>query len=334
MPNGNKSGAGRYNKKIYTLAGAAGILALVYVLTLFFDPARVNARNAAFTWLSGEARDMADRIEISRPGEETLAMQRTNNKWFAILGGTQVPVKQGRIDDLFRILCTRGAFPRLGSSASSHGELGLSLENASRLVIKGGAAALPLLDLLVGDDDSAGREVYLRKNGENEYRSGDRLIKSYVSGAATAWYDLKLFAENRADAVQRIRVSPIKDGEGDEDFSFSRSENGWVWEGRIPTESQIPAESRIPVESIGEAADTYVRNIFDIQGDNFLSPEEGIEFNAGRLSIELGDGSVITILAAAERDGMYPVTVSGNPYVYLLSRPAVTRLLRERASLL
>jgi hypothetical protein len=316
---------GRYDKKIYTLAGIAGLLALVYVLTVFFDPDRVNVRNASFTWLSGDARDLADRIEISRPGEEALLLQRVNNKWFAALGGGQVPVKQGRIDDLFRILCTRGAFPRLGSSAASHGELGLSPEKASRLLIRGGAAALPLLDLLVGDDDPAGREIYLRKNGENEYRAGDRLIKSYVSGAATAWYDLKLFAENRADAVQWIRISPVKDGEGDEDFSLSRSENGWVLEPRLSAETG----------GSSTAADSYVRNLFEIQGDDFLSPENaaGVEFNAGRLSIELGDGSVITILAAEERDGMRPVTVSGIPYVYLLSQPTIARLLRERSTL-
>jgi hypothetical protein len=333
MPNEKQSGSGRYNKKIYTLAGIAGFLALVYVLTLFFDPARVNARNASFTWLSAEARDMADRMEISRPGEEPLFIQRTDNRWFAVLGGGQVPVKQGRVDDLFRVLCTRGAFPRLGSSASSHEELGLSPEKASRLVVRGGAAALPLLDLLVGDDDSAGREVYLRKNAENEYRSGDRLIKSYVSGAATSWYDLKLFAENRADAVQRIRISPVKDGEGDEDFSLSRSENGWTLEAGIPAEPPAPAGTD---ERFVTAVDAYVRNLFEIQGDNFLAPENAadIEFNAGRLSIELGDGSVITVLAAEERDGMRPVTVSGIPYVYLLSQPTLARLLRERSTLL
>jgi hypothetical protein len=192
------------------------------------------------------------------------------------------------------------------------------------LVIRGGAAALPLLDLLVGGDDSAGREVYLRKSGENEYRSGDRLIKSYVSGAATSWYDLKLFAENRAAAVQRIRVSPVKDGEGDEDFSVSRNEDGWALEPGIPAGA----------ESAG--VDAYVRNLFEIQGDNFLSPEDaaGIEFNAGRLGIELGDGSVITVLVAEERDGMRPVTVSGTPYVYLLSQPAMARLIRERSTFL
>ncbi|MDR0402039.1 MAG: hypothetical protein LBH35_00460 [Treponema sp.] len=324
MSSEKQSGAGRCNKKIYSLAGIAGVLALIYLLALFFDPARVNARNAAFTWLSPEARDLADRIEIYRPGEDVFVLQRSGSRWFAALGGAQAPVKQGRVDDLFRILCTRGAFPRLGTSASSHGELGLSPETASRLLIRGGAAALPLLDLLVGNDDSAGREIYLRENGENEYRSGDRLIKSYVSGAAASWYDLKLFAENRAGEVQRIRISPVKDGEGDEDFSVVRSGGGWMLESAAAGE--IPAE----------AADAYARNIFEIQGDNFLSPEdaEGIEYSAARLSIEFGDGSVITVLAGEERDGARPVTVSGVPYVYLLSTPTAARLLRERSAFL
>ncbi|MDR1506610.1 MAG: DUF4340 domain-containing protein [Treponema sp.] len=318
MADEKKSGGGRGAKKIYTLAGISGILVVVYLLTVFFDSGRVNARGASFTWLSPEAQDMADRIEISRPGNETLVIRRINDAWFAVLGGGQVPVKQGRIDDLFRVLCTKGTFPRLGSSPSSHEALGLSAERAARLVIRGGAAVPPLIDLLVGEDDSSGREVYLRKNGENEYRSGDRLVKSYVNGGERAWYNLRLFAENRAGMVQRIRMDAPEDGE---DFSLARNGNVWAWE---------PSG-----ETAGEAADAYVRNLFEIQGDTFLSPEaaESLAFDSGGISIELGDGSVITVRAAEEQDGMRPVLVSGSPYVYLLSRPAAERLFRARSTL-
>jgi hypothetical protein len=296
----------------------------VYLLTVFFEPERVNARNAAFTWLPASARDLADRIEI-RPGTATggaagkLSLVRINGAWFADLGSLQVPVKQGRIDDLFRILADRGAFPRIGSAASSHSGLGLSAENASRLEIRGGAAIEPLLDLLIGNDNAEGREVYLRKNGENEYRLGDALIKSYVEGEAASWYDLKLFSESRADMVQRIRVSPVKDGEGDEDYVLARNEAGWLIEGSTETPS-------------ADAVDTYVRAIFDIQGDDFLADTPPV-FDAGRLSLELGDGSVITVQAAEEQNGKRPVMVSGSSYVYLLSESAVRRILRERLSL-
>jgi hypothetical protein len=312
----------RYDKKIAVLAGSAVILALVYILTLFYDPERVASRNSAFTWLPGEARDLADRVEIIRPGEEKFVLIRKSGSWFAGLGAEQVPVKQGRIDDLFRILTGRGAFPRLGSSASSHAELGLSPEQAIRLVVWGGTAAQPLLDLLVGADDSAGREVYLRKNGENEYRSGDRLIKTYADGEKRAWYDLRLFNENSADLVQRIKVSPFKEGEGSEDFTLVKSGQGWNFEGG----SAAPP---------ADAVDTWLRNLFDIQGDDFLSREDSasLVFNAAVINLELGNSSVITVQAARENSGQWPVMVSGSSYIYLLSQPAFRRLFRERSTL-
>jgi hypothetical protein len=319
MPVNDKSS--RYSRKITLLAGSAAILALVYLITLFYDPERVAARNAAFTWLPGEARDLADRIEITRPGEKKFVLIRKNGSWFAELGAGQVPVKQGRVDDLFRILTGRGTFPRLGSSASSHAALGLSPEQAIRLVVWGGAAVQPLLDLLVGADDAAGRDVYLRKNGDNEYRSGDRLIKTYADGEARAWYDLRLFDESRAGLVQRVKISPLKDGEGDEDFTLVKSGQGWSFEGY----SGAP-----PADTV----DTWLRNLFDIQGDDFISREDsgGFVFNAAAINIELGNGSVITVQAAQENAEKWPVTVSGSPYVYLLSRPTFRRLFQERSA--
>jgi hypothetical protein len=314
----------RHSKQIVFLTGIAVMLALVYLLTLFYNPERVAARNAAFTWLSAEARDRADSIAITRPGAETLALARKNGVWFAEVSGEQVPVKQGRIDDLFRILAGRGAFPRLGSSASSHAELGLSPDTAIRLAVRSGADAQPLLDILIGADDTAGRDVYLRKNGENEYRSGNRLIKTYANGEGVSWYNLRLFdeTENRADLVQRLRISPLKDGEGDENFVLVKDGPSWVIEGH-------------PETPLTGTAENWVRSLFEIQGDDFLprTDSESLVFNAAVISIELGNGSGITVQAADERDGKWPVMVSGSPYVYLLSRPAFQRLFRKRSTL-
>lgn len=310
----------RYGKKILVLCGTAGVLLIVYLITLFFDPERVAARGAAFTWLPAGARDLADRVEITRPAAEKLVLLRNNGLWFAESGAGQVPVKQGRVDDLFRILDTRGAFPRLGSSASSHAELGLSEDRASRLVIRGAAEAL--LDLLVGVDDRSGRSVYLRKSGENEYRSGDNLIKTYVEGETSSWYNLKLFEENRAGAVQSLRVSPPKnEGEEGEDFTLLRNGAGWVFQDGAAGPQ-------------ADSVDSWTRNIFDIQAEAFLSRAEasGLEFTAGRLNLELDDGSTIVVQAAGEYEGKRPVTVSGSSYTYLLSENAARRLFRSRSS--
>jgi hypothetical protein len=314
----------RYKKKILALAVTTALLALVYLLALFFDPERVASRSASFTWFPPADRDVADRIEISRPNEGAIVMMKREGSWFAQAGTEQVPVKQGRIDDLFRILGTRGTFPYRGSSSSSHSGFGLTSEKAIRLVVKGGASAEPLLDLLIGDDDASGKEVYLRKNGQDEYRSGDPLVRSYVAGENAAWYDLKLFKESMADYVQRIRISPLKDGEGDEDYTLAINDTGtWVFEGSAETPSP-------------DTVHTYTRNLFDTQGDDFLPRTEalGIGFNAAKISVELGDGSEITITAGEEINGKRPVTASGSSYIYLVSQPAAQRLVGIRSSFL
>jgi hypothetical protein len=301
-----------YKKKLIILAALTGILAILYGFTLFFDPERVNERNASFSWLPGAARDDADRIEVSRPGGEPLVLVRKNDLWFALTEtGFELPVKQGRIDDIFRILTARGAFPLRGSASSSHEGLGLALGGASRLIIRGGAG-VPLLDLLIGGDDSSGREVFLRKNGENDFRSGERLIATYINGNDTAWYDLRLFHDDPSAMVQRVRVSPPKGTEGVGDFAVAKSGGAWVFEGS----ADIPDGSKV---------DAWIKGIFEAQGDSFISPTEGGELAAGRMILELGDGSVRTIQAgeALPEDGgteQRPVSVSGVPYLFVVSQ--------------
>ena len=73
----------QYKKKVTVLTVITGVLVLVYGLTVFFDPERVNARNASFTWLPSGARDEADGIEITRQGAEPLVLVRKNDQWFS-----------------------------------------------------------------------------------------------------------------------------------------------------------------------------------------------------------------------------------------------------------
>ena len=313
-------------KKITVLAGIAVFLACVYLVTVFFDPERAAARRAAFTWLPAGARDTASRIEISLPDGAQTLMTLKNGSWFIEGAGESFPVKQGRVDDLLRILSGRGAFPRQGSSAAHHEELGLSPERAARLVIRDVTANELLLDLLIGDDGAAGRDVYLRKNGENEYRSGDSLVKTYVTSGVSSWYNLALFEENRAGEVQRIGVSPLKDGEsGDSrDYVLVRDNKEWK------------AESGGTGTPSAEAVEGYVRAIFDSRADDFLPRmgSAGLQFGAAKLRLELGDGSVIVVQAGEELDGKRPVTVSGSQYNYIFSGAAAQRLFRLWSSLL
>jgi len=313
-----------YKKKLVILGSTAVFLALVYALTLFFDPARINARNERFTWLPAGSRDLADKIEISR-GEDKLELVFQRGKWAALLEGSEeVPVKQGRVDDLFRLLGTRGAFPHRGSSAASHEALGLGA-GAARLVIRGGAG-LPLLDLLVGEYDSSGREVFLRKSGENEFRSGDTLIGTYINAESTAWYDLKLFEEASIAQVQRVRVNfSGYTGPEDEtpligyiDYNISRSGDNWIMEG-----DEEPLEK--------DKTESWILGILEASGENFLPASTQSIFTVeARITVELGDGKTLSLqIGPTGENGGASALTTGKPYV-LLPRWTVTRLLRER----
>ena len=313
-----------YKKKIIILGSTAAFLALLYVLSILLDPARSNARNERFTWLPAASRSEADRIEINRGGEK-LEMVLRNGSWFVLAASTEVPARQGRIDDLFRLLSTRGAFPRRGSNSGSHAELGL--DGSTRLLVLGGAG-LPLLDLIVGKEDPSGTGVFLRKNGENEFRSGDKLIGSYVNGEKTAWYDLKLFEERSPAQVQRVQVhfsgytgideeSPVEYG----DYTVTRSGEDWVMSG-----SSLDREK----------TETWIRGILEAQGDDVLpaNDELGGLFQAvAGIRVELGDGSVLEMqIEQAGEDGKSPTQVSGKPYRIVLSRWTLARLFREQGS--
>jgi hypothetical protein len=240
------------------------------------------------------------------------------------------------VEDLFRILSARAAYPVRGSDPSSHERLGLSENQAGRILVRGGAG-LPLLDLLIGGSDAAGREVYMRKNGQNEIRSGEDKLSAYITGPETSWYRLGLFAESPtppdAAMVQRVTVYPLPPEEEDgvppespppepsEPMVISRSGAGWTIEGM--DDETVDAQR----------VDSYVRGILEAEGDNFIPGLSAATagFSDGRILVELGNGSSLTINVGIQPEGQKAATASGSPYVYTLADWTVTRLFREQS---
>jgi hypothetical protein len=326
-----------YNRKVLILSVTVAVLALIYAGTFVLAPERLNSRNAAYTWLDPERADQADRIEISGDGG-ALALVRRNALWYAETGGAEYPAKQGRVEDLLRLLTVRGAYPLRGGAVSSHERLGVG-ENASRIVVRAGPGGAPLLDLLVGGGDATGREVYLRKNGQNEVRSGEDKFTAYLSSSPSAWYNLRLFPQEgegalSPDMVQRVTTAPPPAGEGEAGggpppgpLVIARSGSGWTVEGE---DAGALDSSRI---------DSYIRAVIDAEGDGFtaaLKVDDPV-FNQGSIRIELGDGAIRTVRlgplhAAGEGEtGKRTAVVSGSQYVYTLAEWTVTRIFRDAA---
>jgi hypothetical protein len=128
-----------------------------------------------------------------------------------------------------------------------------------------------------------------------------------------------------------VRVSAF-DGRGA--YSLSRNNAGWTFEGETETGEEITVDT--------QKAESWLRAILDaeaeafspaIQGDDQDDLQGGAEADGGRLTLELGDGSVRTLLLGppdeeGRRDARL-TPVQPDSLAYSLAAWTVTRLFRE-----
>ena len=305
----------KYNRKIAVLSGVVGALALLYAGILVFDSEQ--ARGPLFAWLEAKWVDQADRIELSG-SEGKVTLVRKSGLWFVSRDNRDYPAKQSRVGDLLSLLSTKGRYTIRGTEASSHERLGLTEDAASRVVIRSGVAPYPLLDLLVGGTDSTGQEVYLRKSGDLDVRSGEDRLSGYVDSRPAGWLNLRLFSEAdfNAEAIQRLTIEAPPNGEeaAPSALVLSRHEGGWI------TGSASAADT--------QQVETYIGAVLALEGEDFL-PDEPVR-TEGRIHLELGNGQAVTLsvggLLESKRRSAW---VEGSPFKYILAEWALSRLFRE-----
>jgi hypothetical protein len=327
-----------YKKKLYTLSCLAGLLALVYGATFIFDSQRLSSRSAFFAWVDAKTLPQVDRIELGGPGGE-VNLSRKNNVWAVTRDGNEFPAKEERVEDLLKLLSRREPYPVRASSPSAHEKLGLQEGAASRITLLGGPSPQggtrpPLLDLLVGNTDFTGAEVYLRKNGQDQVRSGTVSIDSYLKSAPNSWLNLRLFAASAGetrlgtmipgpDTVQRINVTLPAEEESaapGTTWTLSRSPEGWIMEGGGEIES-----SRV---------ESWLSSLISAEAEDYNSQLQvaDADFNQGRISLELGDGSQRNIrIGPQDEQNRRNAVVSGSSLVYILSSWTLERLFRDAA---
>ena len=309
-----------YKKKVTLLSALVAVLALIYILTLVFDPE--NRGSAAFALLDPSLLVMADGLEISGPEGRTV-LKRRNNVWF-ISGDTgEFPAKQDRVADLFDLLSRRKNYPVRASSSEGIERLALTEESAFRIVVRGGAG-LPLLDLLIGGADALGREVYLRRAPWNQIYSSEDSFSFFINLKANSWYDLRLFpAELSVDSIQQVEVSFP-----DESYILRRSGRGWI----------IPGKENAALDT--NRVEAFLKRLLEAEADSFaVSAPETIE---GRITIQFGNGTTRSLQtgpltepsAEPAGPGSPPAqndryaTVSGSSYFYVLSGRTFNNLFR------
>jgi hypothetical protein len=324
-----------YRRKLAILSSFTALLALVYVLTLVFDPERRSRRSDVYVWLDPRLRDSVDRIDLRGAGSpEGLSLLRRNGTWMVIRDDGEYPAREARINDFLDELSRQDSYPRRSSSSSAHGRFGLDETRAARITLRGGAG-LPLLELLAGNND-AGGDIFLRKAGDEVVRSGKDRLSSYLNGQAGSWYNLRLFPESEnggitVDSVQRLTVrapaGETESGDGGTPGSsaagplvISRQRNNWrISAGDLSLEPEDIEKTRV---------DSYISGIINTAGEDFAS--SGLPSEAASLSLELADGRVLNLrLGPAGDSGQRQAAVSGSPYVYALASWAAARLFRE-----
>ncbi|GHV69887.1 hypothetical protein AGMMS49928_14660 [Spirochaetia bacterium] len=314
-----------YKQKVFFLSVLVLVLALIYTASLIFDPERINSRSSVYAWIDPQFLSQVDRLEISRSGEE-VKLIRKNDNWFVEKDGAEFPAKKPRVEDLLKILSAKSAYPVRASSASSHQRLGVNIEGASRILLRGGAG-MPLLDLLIGQVSSAGDEVYLRKNNQNEVRSGEDRFSVYTDGAISSWYNLRLFPEDPdgrnpgPDDVQRLTI--IVPGEAQSippALVLTRNRDGWVF-----TDAQN-AEKSVDKSKV----DSYIRAVLDAEGEDFYTAPAPPVFSGGNITLELGDGSrrIIRLGSISEQNRRIAAASEG-AYVYELAAWTTERLFKD-----
>jgi hypothetical protein len=298
-----------YNKKLTILSSLVGVLAIVYIGTLVFDPERMNTRDAAFAWLDVKSAPQVSGIEISNSNDK-INLAKKDGIWFVENDGREYPAKDARVSDLISLLSKKDAYPVRGRESASFERLGLTEDKASKLVIRGENTVF--LDMFVGNEAVTG-QVYLRKNGLNEVRGGSDSLNSYIAGSKISWYNLRLFPEAEkltVNLVQSINIAlpPLI-------VTFARVEGRWTVNGEnVDT---------VRVES-------YVRSILDAEGEDFAAKPVPIDSIEGKIVIQLGDGTdrIISVSALSDANKRN-ATVSSSGYVYTLSQWTLDRLFKS-----
>jgi hypothetical protein len=323
-----------YRRKLLILSSLTAILALVYVLTLVFDPEGRARRSDVYVWLDSRLQDSIDRIDIQGTGSSGgLNLLRRNGSWMLSRDDGEYPAREARINDFLIELSRQDSYPRRSSSPSAHGRFGLDEDQAARITLRGGAG-LPLLELLAGNR-SAGGDIFLRKAGSDEVRSGKDRLSPYLDGQAGPWLNLRLFPESEdnsitVESVQRLTARAPAEETGDADSPahpaagpvvISRQRNSWrITAGDLSLEPEDIEKSKV---------DSYITGILNTAGDDFVS--SGLPPETASLSLELADGRVLNVRLAgpAGEPESWQAAVSGSPYGYVLASWAVERLFRE-----
>jgi len=309
-----------YKNRIICLLSLIAVLALLYAGSFFINIETSNTRSSSMSWLDSKLAVKADRIVVSSASLDFELVKKTDS-WFVSHNGSEYPARFLRVEDFLGIFTKRASWPVRSSGAASLERFGLDANTADRLTIYAGNDVL--LDLLAGFEDSVGQEIYVRRYAQNEVRSGNTLLKTYLENQVSSWYNLRLIPESEDGKISVKNVQRLSVYNGETTLVFTRRNRGWTVTG---------AEITRPDSNIIE---NYISILLNTEGDNFddTAAQDNSEPGKNRVTVELDNGNVITIyFSEADESGRRRAHVSGRAYIYSIPSWVSSRLFREPSS--
>ena len=315
-----------YKNKLVFLLSLIGVLSLIYIAVIIFSPERRGARSSSYAWLDKKLADRIGRIIITSEGRK-IELIKNNSQWFVLHNGVEYPARQMRIEDFIGIFTSYSAWNLRSSNASTHSRFGLDADAASRVMIYGENTLL--LDLLLGYVDNAG-QIYVRKYGEDEVRSGENVITYYLANYVTAWYNLRLFEESGNGYIDVDNVQRLSVYNSTETQIFSRVNRSW----EISVSTPPPLSGFYNVNAEQGIVESYIRNLLNSEGDDFagIRYSAAIDTSYSRIVVEFGNGKISTIrFSEPDEEGRRFACIDGSEYIYSIPAWVSTRLFRDAA---
>lgn len=305
-----------YKNRLVCLLSLIAILVLLYAGSFIINAETSDARSASMFWLDSGLAAGAGRIVISMDAQNFELVKKAD-QWFVLHNESEYPARRMRVEDFLNILTKRAAWPVRSSGAASHERFGLDTQTAGRLTVYGENSSL--LDLLIGFEDNTG-QVFVRRYAQGEVRSGDSLLKTYITSPVSSWYNLRLIPDSEGGKISVKNVQRLSVYNGDSTQVFSRRNRGWTISG---IEVANPAENVI---------EDYINVVLNTEGDNFIDSvsSDDTVFGSGRITVELDNGGIITIrLSESDESGSRYAHVFGREYIYSIPSWSAGRLFRD-----
>ena len=299
-----------YKLKAGILACINAVLVLIIILGVVFDPQRSRSRSDMYSWLERGKINEIEKIRIIN-SDFDINLVREESDWFVVTDGIKLPAGKLMIDDFINALSGSGVYSVFSTSAESHERLLLTDDTSIRIILTG-KDEQPLLDMHVGLTDVTGRNVFLRKQGHPEVRSGEDIFSVYAASDLHSWYNLFLIPETETGYIDVSSVSSLTvhppAGHGTEPLIFTG--RGGVWNFNL----------YISNPDMGKV-DSYIQEVLRTSGDDFAVYQNpaGLDLDDSRIIFEFADNSVRTIsLGPVLDNGKRYASVSNSGLVYTL----------------